>query len=85
MKCYLTSGTVRLVVGDVETRHEAARLFVAGLAPKRILEMGERVVVAEVGFRYRRCKAADSFDLRELLVEVARQRDAQEGGDHEIR
>ena len=85
MKCYLSSGTVRLILGDVESRHEAARLFVAGLAPRRILEMGDSVLVAEIGFRYRRCKAADSFDLRELLVEVARQRDAQEGGDNEIR
>jgi hypothetical protein len=85
MKCYLSSGAVKLILGDVESRHEAARLFVAGLAPRRILEMGDSVLVAEIGFRYRRCKAADSFDLRELLVEVARQRDAQEGGDNEIR
>ena len=80
MKFYITSGSVRWVVGGCVSSRHAAEMFVDAFARSKILEMRDRVLVCERGFRTRRGHGVESFDVRELLVQLRQRR--EEGGDN---
>ena len=79
MKAYLVSGSIHMVLGDVESAHQAAELFVQAFARSRASSMGSDVLVSEVGFRRHAGPGVEVFDVNALLAEVEQR---SEGGDN---
>ena len=77
MKFYVSSGSVRWVVGGCVSSRHAAQRFVQTFVHDRLNDIDDVIVVGESGYRSESAKDAETFDLGEILRALK-----SEGGDN---